>query len=343
MIIVVNLLIGFLYSTKDLNIYDLIIQDKQGRQNDVYREDFNEGASEAVLVVENGEFVFRYNKSKERKNAFAAVYFPLEELELDFDSYATIQFELTTNKAKRIPINLSPDKKVITNYYLTQYLEVDSGKHTYKLKLSDFTPPASWFEENNITQTEVEKELLNKYSTISISSCHLLEKGIWDEIRISDILLVKDFKAEVIILGLIAFVCLIALWLLSKDYFTIQNEVIHVPIQHADIETKGSSAESIKELIAKDYIKPELKLKDIQFEIGLSQSEVSKLFKTEFKMSFPQYLNFVRVEAAKKLLKNHPELTISEIGYQVGFNSLNNFTRVFKSLEKVPPKIYRES
>lgn len=341
-ILIVNLIVAALFVTKDFNLLDKIVLNDGKRKNDVYKEDFKPDASKAEFIIDNGEIVFRYFKSPDRDPAFSAVYFPIDELDIDFGSYDNIKFELTTDQAKRIPVNLSPGKKIKTYYFKTQYLEVTKGTSEYSLDIEGFNTPPSWFIENNITQTEVEKDLASNYHTISISSCHLLEKGVWDELTIHKIILSKDYKAEVIVLGLIAFTCLIGLWLVSKDYFSQSSEVIHLPIQHVEVDSKESNVDVIKDFIAKAYQNPDLKLKDVQFELGLGQSEVSKIFKNEFKMSFPQYLSFIRVEAAKTLLKESPELSISEVGYQVGFNSLSNFTRVFKSFENCPPKVYRE-
>jgi AraC-like DNA-binding protein len=48
----------------------------------------------------------------------------------------------------------------------------------------------------------------------------------------------------------------------------------------------------------------------------------------------------VRIESAKNLLLN-PNLRISEIAYQVGFQSLTHFNRVFKKIVGQAPTEYR--
>jgi AraC-like DNA-binding protein len=48
----------------------------------------------------------------------------------------------------------------------------------------------------------------------------------------------------------------------------------------------------------------------------------------------------VRVEKAKNLLLN-PNLRISEIAYEVGFQSLTHFNRVFKRVVGQSPTDYR--
>jgi AraC-like DNA-binding protein len=48
----------------------------------------------------------------------------------------------------------------------------------------------------------------------------------------------------------------------------------------------------------------------------------------------------VRIERAQNLLLN-PNLRVSEIGFEVGFQSLTHFNRVFKKLLSQSPTEYR--
>jgi len=67
-----------------------------------------------------------------------------------------------------------------------------------------------------------------------------------------------------------------------------------------------------------------------------------KMFKRATGLTFTEYLSRVRVEKAKKLLLN-PHLRISEIAYDVGFQSLTHFNRVFRQVVGRSPTSYRES
>jgi AraC-like DNA-binding protein/ligand-binding sensor protein len=66
-----------------------------------------------------------------------------------------------------------------------------------------------------------------------------------------------------------------------------------------------------------------------------------KIFKRATGLTFTEYLSRVRVEKAKKLLLN-PHLRISEIAYNVGFQSLTHFNRVFRQVVGQSPTEYRE-
>jgi AraC-like DNA-binding protein len=66
-----------------------------------------------------------------------------------------------------------------------------------------------------------------------------------------------------------------------------------------------------------------------------------KLFKRVTGLNFTDYVARVRIERAKNLLLN-PNLLVSEIAFEVGFQSLTHFNRVFKRLTGQSPTRYRE-
>jgi AraC-like DNA-binding protein/ligand-binding sensor protein len=67
-----------------------------------------------------------------------------------------------------------------------------------------------------------------------------------------------------------------------------------------------------------------------------------KLFKKATGLTFTEYLGRVRIEKAKALLLN-PHLRVSEIAYDVGFQSLTHFNRVFRQVTGLSPTAFRVS
>jgi AraC-like DNA-binding protein/ligand-binding sensor protein len=67
-----------------------------------------------------------------------------------------------------------------------------------------------------------------------------------------------------------------------------------------------------------------------------------KMFKKATGLTFTEYLGRVRVEKAKTLLLN-PHLRISEIAYDVGFQSLTHFNRVFREITGEAPTAFRDN
>lgn len=94
-----------------------------------------------------------------------------------------------------------------------------------------------------------------------------------------------------------------------------------------------------KEFIRQNQAEP-LSLGLVAKAVNTSTFYFCKLFKKATGLNFTDYVSRVRMEKAKNLLLN-PNLRISEIAYEVGFQSLTHFNRVFKKIIGQSPTEYR--
>lgn len=85
----------------------------------------------------------------------------------------------------------------------------------------------------------------------------------------------------------------------------------------------------------------DLSLGQVAKAMNTSTFYFCKMFKKATGINFTDYLSRVRIEKAKNLLLN-PNLRISEIAFEVGFQSLTHFNRVFKNILGQSPSEYRE-
>jgi AraC-like DNA-binding protein len=85
----------------------------------------------------------------------------------------------------------------------------------------------------------------------------------------------------------------------------------------------------------------DISLADVAKAVNTSTFYFCKLFKKATGLNFTEYLSQVRIEKAKNLLLN-PNLRVSEIGYEIGFQSLTHFNRVFRRIAGQSPTSYRE-
>ncbi|MEQ1862160.1 MAG: helix-turn-helix domain-containing protein [Chthoniobacteraceae bacterium] len=76
--------------------------------------------------------------------------------------------------------------------------------------------------------------------------------------------------------------------------------------------------------------------------VNMSASYFSAKFKEITGINFVAYVARTRIEKARHLLQN-PKLRVSEIAYEVGFQSLSQFNRAFKSFTGKAPSEYRQS
>ena len=83
-------------------------------------------------------------------------------------------------------------------------------------------------------------------------------------------------------------------------------------------------------------------LEDMARKVYLSPSYFSRIFKKETGISFSSYLNRVRIEHSKELLR-HQNLRLTDIALLSGFEDQSYFTKVFKKVTGTTPLHYRES
>ena len=99
-------------------------------------------------------------------------------------------------------------------------------------------------------------------------------------------------------------------------------------------------AEVAHDMIYAEYQNPQLCLHMIAENIGVSQSYLTRLFKNKYGMSVIQYLNWVRIEKAKQLMRAGTD-NLKVIAASVGFLSDVTLIRVFKKYEKTTPGSFR--
>lgn len=91
------------------------------------------------------------------------------------------------------------------------------------------------------------------------------------------------------------------------------------------------------------YLDPELTIQDLALQLDKPVRELSVLINNQFNQHFYEFINTYRINKAKELLKNKSskELTISEIMYEVGFNSKSSFYTTFRKKVGCTPKKFR--
>lgn len=72
-------------------------------------------------------------------------------------------------------------------------------------------------------------------------------------------------------------------------------------------------------------------------EAGMSEPKLRKLFKQTFGKGVFDFYQSARMQKAAQLLKEK-RLTVSEVGYELGFTNLSHFSRVFVAHHGIKPK-----
>ena len=99
--------------------------------------------------------------------------------------------------------------------------------------------------------------------------------------------------------------------------------------------------EQLEETVKAHLSDSEFDVSVLAKEMALSRSAFYNKLKALSCMSPHEFIMNARLKYAAELLKNHPELQITEIAYQAGFSSLRYFRHCFKACFNQSPQEYR--
>ncbi|HEP3197907.1 TPA: response regulator transcription factor [Streptococcus pyogenes] len=119
------------------------------------------------------------------------------------------------------------------------------------------------------------------------------------------------------------------------------KKVLDVTNQNNSPEKRYSDlvSETI-DCIRKEYHQ-ELTLKAIADRLHVNGVYLGQCFKNETERSFTQYLNHVRIQKAQQLLL-YTNQSINELAYETGYNTNHYFIKMFKKLNGLSPKEFRD-
>lgn len=123
-----------------------------------------------------------------------------------------------------------------------------------------------------------------------------------------------------------------------SDIRAILSEILEA------VMIKSSSADNSLLVAMQKYIythySTDIMLNDMADELGISAKYCSNLFKKLSDDNFKNFLNKYRIERAKEIIVNQPDIKITDLCTMVGFNSSNTFIRVFGKYTGTTPKAF---
>ncbi|MCB1122065.1 MAG: helix-turn-helix transcriptional regulator [Verrucomicrobiae bacterium] len=81
---------------------------------------------------------------------------------------------------------------------------------------------------------------------------------------------------------------------------------------------------------------------DIARELNMSESNLRAVFRQQFNISLGAYIKNFRAHQAIQLMQN-PNLTFTDIAFELGFTTLSSFSRFFANTIGVSPREYRNN
>ena len=111
-----------------------------------------------------------------------------------------------------------------------------------------------------------------------------------------------------------------------------------IPVSYTEI------IEKVDNWIKTDgYVQKGLTIKELSEILHTNRTYLSAYIKTTYKMTFREWITGLRLEYAKNILKEHPEINIQKLAEASGFLSRSNFIKSFADKEGCTPAKWRKA
>ena len=91
------------------------------------------------------------------------------------------------------------------------------------------------------------------------------------------------------------------------------------------------------------YVQQGLTIKELSEILYTNRTYLSAYIKTAYKMTFREWITSLRLEYAKNILKEHPEINIQKLAESSGFLSRSNFIKLFSEKEGCTPAKWKKA
>ena len=131
----------------------------------------------------------------------------------------------------------------------------------------------------------------------------------------------------------------------SEEELLTNSETEHEIV--SEKEVPGSYTEFIEKVdnwIKTDgYVQQGLTIKELSEILYTNRTYLSAYIKTTYKMKFREWITSLRLEYAKNILKEHPEINIQKLAESSGFLSRSNFIKSFTEKEGCTPGKWKKA
>ena len=122
----------------------------------------------------------------------------------------------------------------------------------------------------------------------------------------------------------------------------------HKPAKYADKKIQDNEAQvlinKLDTLMREEelYKNANLTMPTVAKRMGILTQRLSQLLNDNLNISFPLYINQLRIDAAKSMLSGEKAMKMDDIAEQCGFNSNSTFYTAFKRSVKMTPAKFRD-
>jgi len=131
--------------------------------------------------------------------------------------------------------------------------------------------------------------------------------------------------------------------LLNYDYIKAASRLLETIATHLCLEKMGLIKEydnlitNINRYIY-DHIKENIQINDICNAVGVGKTKLCSISKEYFKTGIHEHIRQIKIDKAKEILINEPEVSIDDVVQRCGFSDYNYFIYIFRNIVGITPK-----
>lgn len=131
----------------------------------------------------------------------------------------------------------------------------------------------------------------------------------------------------------------------SEEELLTNSETEHEIVSEKEVPRSYTEfIERVDNWIKTDgYVQQGLTIKELSEILSTNRTYLSAYIKTTYKMTFREWITSLRLEYAKNILKEHPEINIQKLAESSGFLSQSNFIKLFSEKEGCTPAKWKKS
>ncbi len=230
-------------------------------------------------------------------------------------------------------------------FHFTAPTFLSPGKVKFKYRLHGFD--RNWvFLGPGRERTAPYRDLGPGTYTFRVTACNA--EGVWNQTGASITFTLKPFFYQTLLFKITFLLMLIALGAMSfyiykKRPFSRQEKYKSSPLNPHVAEECIRKLRHLME-VEKAYLDTDLSLQSLAEKLSITSRVLSQVLNEKMDQNFSDFINFYRVEEAKKMLQDprRAQKKIIALAFEVGFNTKVAFYNAFKKFTHMTPAQYRE-
>lgn len=217
-------------------------------------------------------------------------------------------------------------------------LSLENGLYDKDISYDQFETPTWWTNAIHQSINDFGPISWDELLTIAVVTGTSYNQHIDQELELISVKFYNDYSQFITISVVVELLIVLALYM-YHFIITLKSIRKNITIEYKptlERSKTGDEMDVVLNYIYENYADSELSLSKVVKSVGISERNISKFISERYLCNFRTYINNIRIAEAERLLKSSG-LSVSEVGYKVGFNDPSSFSKTFKKITGKSP------